>query len=277
MIIAQLARFRPTFFRILPVLVVFVSGQRSEAVAVDREVLLLVDVSKSVTSTDFSNMMSAYADSFASSDVIASLQSGEVGSIAASLVFYGDKDKEKNHAVGLEWMLISSETEALAFSDMLRTVEIPFKQKKKTSIAGGLDFAVPLFGTETGEAGNGFESEIQVIQITGDGIDDGSKPAGGSRETKVAEASARALNSGVDVINALTVGQIGDIDAYFAQYVIGGEIDGVVATVTNVEDFSGIGAVMQTQMLAVVPEPGLGMSLAAGLLVVGWRRRRTVS
>jgi hypothetical protein len=139
-----------------------------------------------------------------------------------------------------------------------------------------LDFSVPLFGDESGGAANGFESASQVIQVTGDGADDSSKKTGGSIETTVANARDAALSSGVDVINALTVGAAGVVDDYFRQSVVGGGVPGNPALVMNSTDFSSIGSVLQQQVLASVPEPTVpAVLLLSGLLVLIRRRRTT--
>lgn len=270
MLTAQLKRLRTAVFGLSMGMLVLWGAPRSEAVAVDTELLLLVDVTKSVTGEEFSLMMSGYADAFESSEVILGLESGTIGSIAAAMVFYGDK---KDQELGLDWMEISNTAEATAFADLLRGTARPF-DKNKTSIAGALDFAVPLFGTETGGVDNGFESTLQHIQVTGDGIDDHSLKTGKNRDQTVADARDAALASGVDVINALTVGATGSVDDYFAQYVVGSSLAGRPGMVTNVENFDEFGAAVNLQILAAVPEPGMVTGLLVGLMFVGWRRRR---
>lgn len=245
-------------------------GGRVDAAAVDTELLLLVDVTKSVSGSEFSLMMSGYADAFESSDIIRSLENGRIGSIAAAMVFYGDKNSQE---VGVDWMEISNAVEAQAFADVLRGTVRPF-DKNKTSIANALDFAVPLFGTETGGVANGYESTEQRILVTGEGVDDHSSKTGGSRDLTVAGARDAALASGVDVINALTVGAAGSVDAYFEQYVVGGSVGAEPAYVTNAEDFNEFAVAANVQLQATVPEPGIVMGLALGFMVAGWRRRR---
>ena len=245
-------------------------ADRAEGVVVDREILILVDVGKSVSDADFSAMMLGYAEAFESSSVIAAVENGDVGSIAASLVFYSDK---KEQAVGVGWMEMSTLVEAETFADQLRGVGRPFN-KNKTSIAEAMDFAVPLFGTETGGAGNGFESGEQMLLMAADGADDHSPKMNGNRDTTVADSRDAALADGVDVINALTVGAAGSVDAYFAQFVVGGSVDGVLGQVQNVEDFADFGGVVAMQIQAAVPEPHLGLVLLIGFGLLGMRRNR---
>jgi hypothetical protein len=245
----------------------------AEGVAVDRELLILVDVTKSVSDTDFGLMMSGYADAFESDSVIAAVESGDLGSIAVSLVFYSDKN---NQAVGLGWMEISDGTGAEAFADQLRDLGRPFK-KNKGSIAGALDYAVPLFGTETGGPANGFESGSQAITMAADGVDDSSKKTGKSRDATVAAARDAALATGVDVIDALTVGAAGSVDDYFVNFVVGGSLDGIPGGVENVADYSEFGAAAAGRITTIVPEPAVGMALLMGVGLWGWRRNRTQS
>lgn len=247
-------------------------GQAQEAL-VDREILILVDVTKSVTDAEFAAMMSGYAAAFESSSVIAAVESGDLGSIAASVVFYSDK---KNQAVGVDWMEISDATEAGSFADQLRMAGRPF-DKNKASIAEGMDFAVPLFGTETGGAPNGFESTYQVMTVTGEGVDDHSPKTGGSRDATVAAARDAALMSGVDVIDALTLGAVGSVDAYFAQYVVGGSVNGTAGQVQNVASFAEFDSAAASQLQASIPEPVAAVGVLMGIGLLGWRRNRESS
>ncbi len=245
-------------------------ADRVEGVAVDREILILVDVTKSVSDTDFAALMSGYAEAFEGSSVIDAIQNGDVGSIAASLVFYSDK---KSQVVGVGWMEISDSVGAESFGNLMRGIVRPFN-KNKTSIANALDYAAPLFGLETGGTGNGFESGNQVLMVAADGVDDHSPKTGGSRDTTVADARDAALASGVDVIDALTVGSAGSVDAYFAQYVVGGSLDGVSGQVQNVANFAEFGEAAASQVQAAVPEPAVGTGLLMAACLLGWRRRR---
>lgn len=245
----------------------------ARAVEVDAELLLLVDVTWSVSFSEFDTMMEEYAQAFESGAVLDSLQTGEHGSIAASVVFYSSRNRQ---SVGVGWMEISDEASAQDFADALRAAVVPFGAFR-ASVSNALDFAVPYFGDETGGTGNGFESDVQAITLTADGIDTGSRRTGGSRETTVQNARDAALSSGVDIINAVTIGTAGSVDDYFVDNVIGGAVGETQAGVVNAVNFAELDVVLEPavvdQIASVVPEPGW-LSL---LGFAGWwcsRRKR---
>lgn len=245
----------------------------ARAVSVDAELLFLVDVTRSVSNSEYATLLESYAQAFESSDVVASLQGGQTGSVAASLVFYGNRNQQ---AVGVGWMEISSVADVEAFADSIRDLRRPGRPNR-SSIAGALDAVVPYFGDELGGSGNGFESQIQSVTFLSDSIDNGSRRTGGSREATVQESRDAALASGLDVINAITIGSEGSVDDYFLANVIGSTSGQVQPTVTNVPSFAALSEnlspALAGQITVAVPEPGLWLTFP---LAVMWfmRRRR---
>jgi hypothetical protein len=265
---------------IFAALAVFVGlFQSAKATAVDAELLYLVDVTKSVTDEYFATMIESYALAFESSEVIDALLSGGIGSVAASVVFYGSRNEQ---TVGVGWMEISSEAEAIDFAAAIRGVEVPRppNRSNNSAVADALDVATLHFGDEDelGGTGNGFESETQSVTVLADEIDAGSKPTKGSREATVQAARDASLESGLDVINAITIGSAGSVDDYFAENVIGGGSASSPGMVSNVTDFDQLEAslpsILVGQIAATVPEPSWWMTMGlAGMMVLRHRRR----
>ena len=240
---------------------------------VDAELVLVVDVSKSVSNAEFGQMMAGLSLSFQSQGVIDAIQSGTTGTLAASLIFYTGRN---NQAVGVDWMVISDANSAAAFALALANASRPFSQKN-TSIANAIDYAVPTFGSETGGPGNGFESELQTLFFVGEGVDDHSLLTNGSREETVQNSRDAALLAGVDVISAMTIGGSGTVDDYFTDNVIGGAAGSNQGTVTNAADFVSLVPALQPtveQHIGAMPEPGLAALLGAGALPLLLGRRR---
>ena len=127
---------------------------RAPAEQVDAELILLVDTSIVVSGQNFDDLLDGYASAFESSAVIAALQAGSQGRIAASVIFFSGAGVQ---TVGVPWMSISSAATSQAFAAAIRAAANP-PSTIFSSFSGGLDFAPQQFGTETGNISNGFES-----------------------------------------------------------------------------------------------------------------------
>ena len=246
------------------------------AETVDSEIVLLVDITRpGLSNREFDGLMDSYANAFTSTEVLDSIQSGAYGRIAVSMLFYGNTSTQ---SVGIPWMMIGSRTEAEAFATLARNLSRPFTIST-ADLAAGLQAATASFGTETGGSSNGFESTMQVIEV-----------ASGKRQplrtaSDVAASSAGALGSGVDLINALALGnQANAIDSFYTDNVIGSGIEGVTASSTPVSNTGAFtaavaGMVSSTvttgaaQSLNAVPEPTALVGLLPASLLL-WRRRR---
>jgi len=250
--------------------------QHAVAESVDSELLLLVDsTQRGLNNGDFDALMDSYADAFSSSNVMNSIQSGAYGRVAVSLMFFGNGTQQ----VGIPWMSIGNAAEAQTFAMLLRAVNRP-DYAGAIQIDNALLATIPLFGTETGGAGNGFESAAQIVEVVAASTPNGNSNAG------VAAARDQALASGVDVINAIAVGnQAGSVATYFASNVIGGEAGGVAASssssavngslsnflASQVSGQVGAGAM---ESISAVPEPSPVLALISGFGLLCLRRRR---
>ena len=191
---------------------------------------------------------------------------GTAGSIAVSVVFFSDKNHQ---AVGVGWMEISDAASASAFADELRAAART-SDKKGMALAEAMSFSVPLFGTETGGASNGFESSSQVLTVLGDGEDDKSQKGPGLSYAEAVQASSQdALLAGVDMINAISLGGGASVESYYTTFVVGGAVGGLPGSVVSTTDLTSFEVVSDTVVLQTVgsamPETGV-----LGLCAMGW-------
>lgn len=258
---------------------IFTAGwmERAGAESVDTELLLLVDITqRGLNRTEFEKVMDDYATAMTSSEVLDSIQSGAYGRIAVSLMFYGNSVTQE---VGVPWMSIGSASDAQQFADFVRQANPPFSIGTP-AIDSALQAATLAFGSETGGAGNGFESLVQIIDLAG-----ASSPTPGD-VVDVAAARDSALASGVDMINAIALGnRATQIEGYYASNVIGGEAGGVLASTTTSGINASLGSTLAGQIsggvngaavesLASVPEPSPVIAILSGLSILLIRRRR---
>lgn len=257
---------------------------RADATAVDSELLLLVDVTQGgINNTQFNRLMDGYAAAMTSSQVLDSIESGERGAIAVSLVFYGNAFTQ---TVGIPWMMIGNATEARQFADLVTVLSRPFSPGSP-SIGAALDYATGHFGTETGAASygfgrdtasNGFESEVQIVEIAATALPLFANPSGDQ------DARDDALTSGVDIINSIALGnRANTIASYFASNVVGGEVNGIDGSSSTASLNGTLESFLANHMqnsiqgaaVASVPEPSSAICLISGVgfLLLARRRR----
>lgn len=242
---------------------------QANAVAVSTELFLLADVSGSLNNTDFTLQRDGYEAAFRDAGIIAQIES--VGGIAVSLAYWSDTPST---AVG--WTHITDAASSNAFADAIASAAR--SSSGSTGMARAIDFAVPLFGT------NGFESDRQVIDISGDGADSVSGAAA------VAAARDAALAGGVDTINAVwiedeaqpsgrtffcldPVCNVNPLD-YGNSFVIGG----ANAFQTVASSFDGFAAAITSKIGREItpnptPLPSTLLLFGLGLAGLGWRSR----
>lgn len=250
---------------------------QAQAVAVDSELVLLVDiVQPELSQSNFNGLMNAYASTFTSSQMLNSIQAGATGRIAVSMMFYGGAGTQ---VTAVPWMSIGNATDATTFASLVMSAIRPTTFAFSNS-AAALNAATQSFGTETGAAGNGFESTVQIIEVASAGIPLNSQAAAATA------ASANALASGVDLINAVAMGTFSNaITNFYANNVIGSTLPGVTPSLTtsplngalaltlqgNLSTAVGTGA---SASISAVPEPGtLALLVPAMVLLFGRRRR----
>lgn len=248
----------------------------ADAVAVDSELLLLVDiVQPEMNNGMFNRLMNSYASTFTSSQFLDSIQSGVTGTIAVSLMFYGGSTTQ---VTAVPWMSIGSVGDAQSFANLVRNVSRP-TTFAYSNPATALTAATASFGSETGGSSNGFESAVQIIEIASSGIPSNSMAAA------TAASSANALASGVDLINSVAHGTYSSsINNFYANNVIGSSLPGVNATSSIASNSSALPTSISAALTAsvqtgaatsitAVPEPSSIMALFPVSLLLLRRRR----
>lgn len=255
---------------------------------VDVELQLLLDISGSISSSEYDLQMDGYAFAFRSQDVqdaILNSNNGSFGSIAVQTVMWSSRGQQ---SVELDWTLLDSVGSINSYADSLANLARPYSGATYT--AEGLQFGTTQFQD------NGFNGARKVIDISGDGY--GYDYMYGDYRWFSGENTAdmrdAALASGIDTINGITIThdywQVGDQDltTWYANDVSGG-LNAFVMEASSFEDFGTalttkltaeieggyvpVGATASAGPLNVQAAPGPGLGLVALLLGAVFARR----
>jgi hypothetical protein len=98
-------------------------GTPAYAVPVDLELSIMVDVSISISDTEFNLQRGAYANAFHDPTLHALIASGPRQSIAANFIYWSGATQQIE---SVPWTKISSAAEADAFGDLIAATSRPF-------------------------------------------------------------------------------------------------------------------------------------------------------
>ncbi len=187
-----------------------VTAQQGQAVRVDLELLLAVDISQSMDFDEHTIQRNGYVEAFRHKDVINALVSGPEGKIA---VMYMEWAGDFDPIPTIPWTIIDSAKAAHDFADRLEKEPIFGEQRTSISTA--------LYAAKDYILNNNISSHRQVIDVSGDGANNAGR--------LVEEARDEVVKAGI-VINGLPIMlnkprefyDIDHLDRYYKHCVIGG-------------------------------------------------------
>jgi Protein of unknown function (DUF1194) len=213
-------------------------------VEVDLELVLAVDISRSVDDDEFALQMQGYVAAFSHPAVIRAIQAGVHRSIVVTYVQWAGPLFQ---AQTIPWTLINDAESASIFADALHNATRA-NFGGGTSLSGIIDYAVPLFDR------NDYVSPRRVVDISGDGINNSGR--------QVANARDEAVHAGV-IINGLAIlSDYPSLDSYFREFVAGGPGAFVLAA-ENFESFAAAIINKLIREIADIPASSLAAFLAA--------------
>lgn len=188
------------------------AAQAKQAVHVDLELVLAVDVSGSIDEEEARLQREGFATAITNPHILRAIRSGPLGRVAVMYVEWSGLDR---HRVVADWTMIADEKAARDFAETI--TDASWFRGQWTSISSAIDQSMKYLDE------NKFEGARRVIDISGDGENNNGDPIPGARE--------RALAAGV-TINGLPIvnGRIGpngmvpspELDLYYRDCVIGG-------------------------------------------------------
>ncbi len=197
----------------------------AEELEVDLQLVLAVDVSRSMSPMELEIQRRGYAEALTSKEVISAINSGLLGRIALTYMEWAGTYSQR---VVVDWTLINNRTDAQVFADKLSA---HFEDSlRRTSISGGLEFAASLFEN------NGFTSNRRIIDVSGDGPNNQGRPVEKVRDEVVEKG---IVINGLPLMTKEGAGgflNIDNLDEYYRNCVIGGPAS-FVLPVKNWEQF----------------------------------------
>ena len=193
---------------------------------VDLELVLAVDVSRSMDPGEQELQKQGYVAALQHPDVLEAIREGFLGRIAVTYVEWAGPGLQR---IIVPWTIVDGADSAKALGD--RIASMPLSYLHGTSISGGLLFSMGLFD------GNGFRSARQVIDVSGDGPNNMGHPVLEARETVLDHGMT--INGLPIMIHADYFGgySIPNLDVYYEDCVIGGP-GAFIVTVKSIDEFA---------------------------------------
>jgi hypothetical protein len=188
------------------------------AIPVDVELVIAVDVSNSMDPEEQALQREGYILGLTSREFLQALRNGSHGRIAITYFEWAGLYDQK---ILLPWRLIDGPASAEAVTNEIKSA--PYRRAPRTSIYGALQFAKPLFDS------SGYGGLRRVIDVSGDGSNNMGPPVTIMRD----EVLAAAIT-----INGLPIMLSGarssgpstpNLDIYYEDCVIGGPGSFVIA------------------------------------------------
>lgn len=246
-------------------LLAFLAMPADAAEEVDLELLLLVDVSRSMSSAELEIQRQGYVAALRSDSVAAALGRALTGKIALAYVEWAG---EKRQRIIQDWVLIESREDLFAVAGILENDQST--TQSRTSISGALRYGANYLDE------NEFNGMRRVIDISGDGPNNQGGEVTATRDAVLARGIT--INGLPLMTQDGVFMRIPDLDAYYRNCVIGGP-GAFLVPVYKWEDFGP--AVTQKLVLEIAglpPERLIPVQAAAPYdCEVGeklWRRMR---
>ncbi|HET7716507.1 MAG TPA: DUF1194 domain-containing protein [Bauldia sp.] len=226
---------------------VFLTAPAIAQVEVDLELVLAVDISRSMDYEEQQLQREGYVEALRHPEVIEAIRSGAVGRIAVTYVEWAGPFHQ---AMVVPWTIVSNLAEAEAFAAQVAAA--PLVRERGTSISQGLDFASGLF------ASSGAAGYRRAIDVSGDGPNNMGVPVAPVRDRIVAEGiTINGLPIMLKTSYAFGPYSIPNLDVYYEDCVIGGP-GAFMITVDDPARFAiAIRRKLVLEIAGLMPEPRL--------------------
>ncbi len=225
---------------LLPVLLMILSAAvPAAAEPTDLLLVLAADVSRSIDRAKFELQRQGYAAAIADPLVLDAIRSGRHRRIAICFMEWSGAQK-----LVIDWTEIGDAESAHAFAD--RLIEAPRSFTDRTSISGGIDFAMMQFARAP------FEGARRTIDISGDGDNNAGRDVNLARDEAIAQGvTVNGLVILTDRNNTFSpqhTNPIGGLEKYYRDNVIGGPSSFVMVA----QNFDSFGQAILNKLIAEI-------------------------
>jgi len=208
---------------------------------VDLLLVLSSDVSRSIDAPKFKLQRDGYSAAIIDPRVLQAIRSGALGKIAVSFVEWSGVGAQK---IVIDWTVIRDEASAKDFSAQI--VEAPRAFADRTSISGGIDFAMAQLARAP------YLAARRTIDVSGDGTNNSGRDVAAARD----EALAKGVTiNGLVILsenpmswNADHTNPPGGLDNYYRDNVMGGPGSFVMVA----ESFESFGKAILNKLIAEI-------------------------
>ena len=222
---------------------------RAADVPVDLQLVLAVDVSRSIDEIEAELQRRGYVEALTNERIIDAILSGEHKRIA---LCYTEWAGTHYQVVVIDWTVIDSAAQARRFAERLG--EAPRQSQSWTAVGAALAHAGQRF------EGSGFTSKRRVIDISGDGRTNDGPPAEMVRDRLVAQGIV--VNGLPVMMNRSNFGRPPDLmlDRYYEESVIGGPGSFIIVA----DSFDHFGRAVRTKLVREISSTGATSHAPAG-------------
>jgi len=189
----------------------YFADMRANAIPVDVELVIAVDVSYSMDPDEQALQREGYILALTSKEFLQALRQGANGKIAITYFEWAGQFDQK---IVMPWRLIDGPEAADAVAAEI--AHAPYRRASRTSISGALRFAKPLFDD------SGYKGLRRVIDVSGDGTNNAGPLIVPTRDDVL--AGGITINGLPIMLKRPYVGtmDIEELDIYYEDCVIGG-------------------------------------------------------
>jgi hypothetical protein len=234
--------------------VVFAAGTAVAQEAVDLELILAVDVSRSIDDEEAALQREGYAEAFRHPAVINAIQSNANRRIAVAYVEWAGTQYQK---LTIPWMIVSDAASGERYANII--MNQPRVSERWTSISGAIDFSMRVFALSP------YKGTRRVIDISGDGVNNNGRPSSQARDEALA---AGVTINGLVIMNDRPTPGFSEyfsqpaLDVFYREQVVGGPGAFVIA----IEDFSTFAYAIRNKLIREIAsvDGEIGLAAATG-------------